>query len=41
VSCAMHRKRIEGAIYLELRKKLPGNLWQGAQQDYAAGTSNL
>lgn len=36
VSCAMHRKRIEGAIYLELCKRLPDNNWQREKKDFGA-----
>lgn len=34
VSCEMHRKRIEGAIYLEVQKRLSGNIWEDGKQEF-------
>lgn len=34
VSCEMHRKRIEGAIYLEVQKRLAGNMWEAEKQEF-------
>lgn len=34
VSCEMHRKRIEGALYLEVQKRLAGNMWEAEKQEF-------